>query len=170
MAFDPAVVSDLYLTLLHGNFMRATGAAFERALRHAVRELDETHARALLAGGWRERLTAAWVSGLRDERALIPRLSELLLESAVPFAGQGYCAALAAMPGDESRAGLGAYLDAYLPRLDLDYDQPWACAALELVGPADHARFGPACAAFAAKHRAQPVPIAAMIARLRTFV
>ncbi len=125
-------VSALYLLLLHGSEREAKRLGFRRDLRMAVRRLNRADVEALLGVAWRESLVGAWISGLKGWRELIPRLSELLLASASCYAGQGYCGALALMPCEESAATLRAYLDRYLPRPDLDYDQRWALAALRV--------------------------------------
>jgi hypothetical protein len=135
-------VSALYLSLLNGNFHppRASEAewlAFRQDLRLdlrlAARDFHPADAEALLGVAWRESLVAAWISGLKGWRELIPRMSELLLASATCFAGQGYCGALALMPCEASAAALRAYLDRYVARPDLDYDQRWALAAIRIV-------------------------------------
>lgn len=128
-------VSALYLELLHGNFNpgRSSDPSVLRDVRGAMRELDLDDLAALLNEGWRERLVAAWLAGLGARRELLPRLSAMLLASETCFAGQGYCAALACMPCEASARALIAYLDVYLARPDLDYDQRWAIAALYII-------------------------------------
>lgn len=176
-------VSALYLVLLHGNFhslprSKAERLVFREDLRKAVCQLDRADVQALLGSAWRESLVAAWISGLMGWRELIPRMSELLLASSTCFAGQGYCAALALMPCEASAAALKAYLDRYLARPDLEYDQRWALAALRVVDR----RLGTDCAStymapggawetFCARQRCPPdrgiPPLESLIATLQ---
>lgn len=126
-------VSPLYLELLHGNFHRGARGDTLDEVRRVAQAFERSDALALLDGGWRERLVAAWLVGVCKYEDLIPRLAELLLASETYFAGQGYCGALAMMPCEASAAALVAYLDRYLARPDLFYDQLWAMAALQFV-------------------------------------
>lgn len=84
----------------------------------------------LLEGDWRARLTAAVLAGLTRRTALRDRIGTLLLASELVYAGQGYCFALASFGTPRDAAVLTEYLDRYLPRTPLRYDQPWALAAL----------------------------------------
>ncbi|WP_308190575.1 DUF6000 family protein [Streptomyces sp. HPF1205] len=100
----------------------------EDAGRITPRELD-----ILLDGGWRERKTAAWLIAVAGRSGFRDRLGELLLASEGPYAGMAYCVALATF-GTSADAGLlAAYLDRYLARFDLDYDQGPAIGALLLI-------------------------------------
>ncbi|APU44581.1 hypothetical protein BSL84_21625 [Streptomyces sp. TN58] len=57
-------------------------------------------------------------------------IGDLLLASEVCYSGSAYCFALARF-GTHADAGiLATYLDRYLPRTDLHYDQPTALGAL----------------------------------------
>jgi hypothetical protein len=153
-------VSALYLPLLNGNFMRATpidALDFERALATALRELEERDIREMLRAGWRERLVAAWIVGLRQWGRFIEPIAQRLIESEVPYAGQGYCAALASMPNEQSRHALRAYLDV---ERDEELDEPWALAALEIVAPGDLWRY--------ARKKHAPIDLAGMLERART--
>ncbi|QCX82570.1 hypothetical protein C9F11_46350 (plasmid) [Streptomyces sp. YIM 121038] len=58
------------------------------------------------------------------------RLGELLLASEVCCTGLAYCVALASFGTPEDADHLTAYLDRYLGRPDLDYDQLVAMGAL----------------------------------------
>lgn len=79
---------------------------------------------------WRPRLVAAYLIGLDRRTRFRETIGELLLASEVCFSGQGYCFALAALGADHDADILAAYLDRYLPQVDLRYDQCWALAAL----------------------------------------
>jgi hypothetical protein len=134
-------VSPYYLYILHANYFRQLSGEkqviFNQQVMAALRELDEVVMSKLIVPfdnpnvpGWREHLTGSWFCGLKRWHQFGPTIGKLLLASEVCYAGQGYCFALACFANDESVAYLTAYLDFYLPRLDLDYDQQWAMPAL----------------------------------------
>ncbi|MGH4033472.1 DUF6000 family protein [Actinomycetota bacterium Odt1-20B] len=121
-----------YLRLNHGIF-RLT----ERRLDRFARELARTaHALTprelgiLLDSGWRERKTAAWLIAIAGRTEFRPRLGKMLLADEMPFAGHAYCITLATFGTEEDADLLSAYLDRYLARPDLDYDQVSAIGAL----------------------------------------
>lgn len=102
-----------------------------------VRDLGEDAGRittqeiaTLLEGGWRERRTAAWLVGVSGRTEFRERLGELLLASEVCCAGPAYCVALAGFGTPRDADLLTAYLDRYLRRPDLAYDQTVAMGAL----------------------------------------
>ncbi|MFI1092885.1 DUF6000 family protein [Streptomyces sp. NPDC020917] len=125
-----------YLKLLHGNFLRLDEAdgsrkEFLRDLATAAQQITPDELTALLAeSDWRPRLTAAWLIGLDRRMQFRSRIGELLLESRLCFSGQGYCFALARFGSEADAQLLTAYLDRYLKRSDLQYDQAWAIGAL----------------------------------------
>ncbi|MGW3655844.1 DUF6000 family protein [Streptomyces sp. NPDC005151] len=66
---------------------------------------------------------------MRSREASAP-VGDLLLASEVCFSGGVYCFALARFGTHADAEILTAYLDHYLPRTDLRYDQPAALGAL----------------------------------------
>ncbi|MFC9266822.1 DUF6000 family protein [Streptomyces zhihengii] len=117
-----------------------------------VRELGEDAAAItpreltlLLEGGWRERKTAAWFIAVARRREFRGLLGEMLLASEVGYAGTAYCVTLATFATTADADLLAAYLDHYLRRPDLYYDQPAALGALlhvdERLGTEQAARF-----------------------------
>ncbi|MFJ2818253.1 DUF6000 family protein [Streptomyces sp. NPDC091279] len=108
-------------------------AVFMRELGRAAGEVTPRELGVLLDGGWRERKTAAWLIAVARQTAFRERLGELLLASEGPYAGQAYCVALATFGTSADAALLVAYLDRYLRRPDLFYDQPAALGALLLL-------------------------------------
>jgi len=118
---------------------------FTTALVRDARKISDRNLDRMLLGGWRRRLTAAWLIGLDRRRHYRERLGGLLLESAGPYEGGGYCFALARFGQDEDAEILVAYLNRYLPRPDCHYDQDCAMGALlyldELLGTDHAARF-----------------------------
>lgn len=124
-----------YLRLLHGNLLRLAEperTGFFRALGRDAAAVDDAELSLMLgtSSGWRERLTAAWMAGISSRTGLREQIGGLLIESAQVYAGQGYCFALACFATADDADLLRAYLDKYLQRPDLVYDQRWAMSAL----------------------------------------
>lgn len=126
-----------YSKLLHGNFAGMMSDAerepFLRDLAEDARTITDDELGELLAADWRPRITAAWLIGTDRRTAWRGRIRELFLESGLVFAGQGYCFALARFGTLADAEILVSYLDQYLARPDLRYDQEWALAALHHV-------------------------------------
>ncbi|MFF2368549.1 DUF6000 family protein [Streptomyces sp. NPDC058122] len=115
---------------------------FMKKLGKVAGEISPRELGTLLDGGWRERKTAAWLIAVAGRTVFRERLGELLLASEGPYAGQAYCVALATFGTSADVAPLAAYLDCYLARPDLAYDQEAALGALLLLDAklgADHA-------------------------------
>ncbi|MFE0730563.1 DUF6000 family protein [Streptomyces antibioticus] len=108
-------------------------ARFMKKLGKAAGEISPRELGTLLDGGWRERKTAAWLIAVAGRTEFRERLGELLLASEGPYAGQAYCVALATFGTSADADLLVAYLDRYLPRPDLYYDQTAALGALLLL-------------------------------------
>jgi hypothetical protein len=87
----------------------------------------------LWSRGWREALMASWWAAVWQWPETVDRVEPLLIPTRSSFEGQAHCLALTQVRSPRSRAVLMRYLDEYLPRPDLDYDQPWAMAALKLA-------------------------------------
>ena len=130
------LVKPFYLDVLGGNLLHAVPdarGAIEQAIRAAARTIRPGELADLLRRGWREALMAGWWAAVVDERALLGPLGERLLASEMPYAGQFATVALARFGADgdtEAVDYLADYLDLYLERPDLDYDQGWALGAL----------------------------------------
>ncbi|MFF9041024.1 DUF6000 family protein [Streptomyces sp. NPDC014892] len=125
-----------YGELLSGRFLRFEGATRRRFLHPLLADassITDADLEALLFEGWRPRLTAAWLIGVSRRTSFRARLGELLLASETVYAGLGYCFAPARFGTQEDAELLAAYLDRYLPRTDLRYDQPVAMGALLYV-------------------------------------
>ncbi|SBT40917.1 DUF6000 family protein [Micromonospora auratinigra] len=122
-----------YLGLLGGRLARAD-SGFVHALRRDAEEIGDEELTLLLQPGgtpdWRPRLVAAYLIGIGRRTRFRETIAHLLLASESCYSGQGYCFALAAFGTGRDAEILSAYLDRYLPRLDLRYDQHWALAAL----------------------------------------
>jgi hypothetical protein len=124
-----------YLTL-GGGLLGISGrerAEFTRKLGEAASEISPRELGVLFDGGWRERKTAAWLAAVAGRTEFRERLGELLLASEGPYAGQAYCVALSTFGTSADADLLVAYLDRYLRRRDLYYDQTAALGALLLL-------------------------------------
>ncbi|MFE6160719.1 DUF6000 family protein [Streptomyces sp. NPDC056486] len=106
---------------------------FARALGEDARLITPHELITLLKGGWRERRTAAWLIAVSHRTEFRERLGELLLASEMGGAGSAYCVALATFGTSDDAELLTSYLDRYLRRPDLAYDQPIALGALLFV-------------------------------------
>jgi hypothetical protein len=79
---------------------------------------------------WRPRRVGAHIVALRQLDELTELVGRLLLRSDVCFAGSSYCLALAQLNTPKSRQFLHEYLDYYLTRSDLSFDQGAAMGAV----------------------------------------
>ncbi|MGW1963708.1 DUF6000 family protein [Streptomyces sp. NPDC001935] len=103
---------------------------FVHALAADAKAVSDAELTILLEGSWRERRTAAWLAAVSRRDHFRERLGALLLESELCCAGGAYCVALASFGTARDADLLAAYLDRYLRRPDLAYDQPTAMGAL----------------------------------------
>lgn len=139
------VTPDRRYLKLGGSLLGMSGrdrTKFLRKLGQAAGEISPRELDTLLDRGWRERKTAAWLVAVAGRSEFRDRLGELLLASEGPYAGQAYCVALAVFGTRADADLLVAYLDRYLRRPDLYYDQTAALGALLLLDAklgADHA-------------------------------
>lgn len=96
---------------------------FLRALREDAEVVTAEEIGVLLEGGWRERRTAAWLVAVGGRTEFRERVGGLLLESQVCCAGLAYAVVLAGFGTGRDAELLAAYLERYLRRPDLGYDQ-----------------------------------------------
>ncbi|MFJ6689581.1 DUF6000 family protein [Streptomyces sp. NPDC091294] len=122
-----------YLVLNSGRFLSPRWRHTTRFTRHLLTDaaaITDEELEALLGYEWRSRLTAAWLIGVDHRERFRARIGDLLLDSEVCYSGSAYCFALARFGTHADAEILTAYLDRYLPRTDLHYDQPAALGAL----------------------------------------
>ncbi|MEU9398424.1 DUF6000 family protein [Streptomyces sp. NPDC048242] len=122
-----------YLELGSARILRPGWPHAERFARQVIEDaatITDAELEALLAYEWRSRLTAAWLIGVDRRASFRERLGDLLLASEVCYSGSAYCFALGRLGTHADAEILTAYLDHYLPRTDLHYDQPAALGAL----------------------------------------
>jgi hypothetical protein len=103
---------------------------FARSLIDDAAAITDAELNALLGYEWRSRLTAAWLIGVDRRTSFRERIGGLLLASEFCYSGGAYCFALARFGTQADAEILTAYLDHYLPRADLRYDQHAALGAL----------------------------------------
>ncbi|MFB6837461.1 DUF6000 family protein [Streptomyces sp. NPDC056361] len=122
-----------YRELKSGRVLRPGWPHTERFARHLIDDaatITDAELEALLGYEWRSRLTAGWLIGIGRRATFRERIGDLLLASEFCFSGGAYCFALARFGTHADAEILTAYLDHYLPRTDLRYDQPAALGAL----------------------------------------
>ncbi|MCX4654922.1 DUF6000 family protein [Streptomyces microflavus] len=122
-----------YLVLKSGRFLRPEWPHTERFAHHLIDDsatITDAELEALLGYEWRSRLTAAWLIGVGRRAPFRERIGGLLMASEFCFSSSAYCLALARFGTHADAEILTAYLDRYLPRTDLRYDQPAALGAL----------------------------------------
>ncbi|MFG2358635.1 DUF6000 family protein [Streptomyces sp. NPDC048521] len=121
---------------LGGNLLRMQSPEYDRFVRRLSEDskvITAEEITTLLEGGWRERRTATWLVAVSRRTEFRERLGELLLASEVCCAGSAYCVTLASFGTPRDSELLVAYLDRYLRRPDLAYDQTAAMAALLFI-------------------------------------
>lgn len=91
---------------------------------------DSLIGRMLATCNWRPRLTAAYFAAITCRVTFCTQIGRLLLRSDLCYAGRGYALALARFNSQESVNFLTKYLDHYLRRPDLFYDQGDVLGAL----------------------------------------
>jgi hypothetical protein len=122
-----------YRDLKSGRVLRPGWPHAERFTRHLIDDaatITDAELESLLGYEWRSRFTAAWLIGVGRRATFRERIGDLLLASEFCFSGSAYCFALARFDTHADAEILTAYLDRYLPRTDLRYDQPAALGAL----------------------------------------
>ncbi|MFJ2397399.1 DUF6000 family protein [Streptomyces sp. NPDC087843] len=121
---------------LGGGLLRMENPAcgrFMRDLREDAGLITADEIAKLLEGGWRERRTAAWLVAVSRRTEFRERLGALLLASEVCCVGLAYSVALASFGTARDADLLAAYLDRYLCRPDLAYDQTVVMGALQFI-------------------------------------
>ncbi|MFG2592024.1 DUF6000 family protein [Streptomyces sp. NPDC048438] len=122
-----------YRDLKSGRVLRPGWPHAERFTRQLIddaRTITDAELEAILGYEWRSRFTAAWLIGVGRRATFRERIGGLLLASEFCFSGGAYCFALARFGTNADAEILASYLDHYLPRTSLRYDQPAALGAL----------------------------------------
>jgi Family of unknown function (DUF6000) len=82
---------------------------------------------------WRSRIVGAYFAAINSYVDFEDVIGRSLLKSEVCYAGSGYCLALASFATEGAKEFLTTYLDYYLSRKDLWFDQADAFCALEYL-------------------------------------
>lgn len=114
---------------MHG-FSSAERGEFVRSVARDAAQITPAELEILLDSGWRERRTAAWLIAIAHRTEFRDRLGSLLLASEMPYAGEAYCVALTCFGTSADADLFVTYLDRYLLRPDLHYDQGVVLGAL----------------------------------------
>jgi hypothetical protein len=136
---EATLVEQCHPHFLHANFLllhndEAMRASFESKLRGVLRTADAARVASLLSGrGPRRLLVGAWIAGIVRDATCLPRIGALLVESDVPFLGQGCAFYLARVGGPEAAGYLSEYLSHWLPVGERKLDQDWVAGALAHV-------------------------------------
>jgi hypothetical protein len=110
---------------LGGSSLRLRGPErdlFMRELAEAAREITPAELDVLFDGGWRECRTASWLVAVAGRTEFRSRIGELLLADGGPYK-EAFCIALATFGTSADADLVCQYLDRYLPRADLVWDQ-----------------------------------------------
>ncbi|WDE10641.1 DUF6000 family protein [Thalassomonas haliotis] len=83
---------------------------------------------------WRSRSVGAYFTALEDFKEMEVNIGNLLLRSDVCYAGRSYCLALASFSTPLAIDFLNQYLEYYLKKPDLWFDQNSAMSALAYIG------------------------------------
>ncbi|MBI5297180.1 MAG: hypothetical protein HY869_17015 [Chloroflexi bacterium] len=130
-------VQPFYLQILHGNYYGLSEdkkASFNDKVKSGLELINsDIVSQLLLSFGWREQITGSWFCGLKGWSQFADIIGTKLLESKVTYAGQGHSFALACFANEDSVKYLTQYLNFYLPKNDLVYDQAWVMPALMWV-------------------------------------
>ncbi|MEU4986281.1 DUF6000 family protein [Streptomyces sp. NPDC021969] len=121
---------------LSGSLLRMQTPEYDRFMRDLCEDaglITTDEITTLLEGSWRERRTAAWLIAVSRRTEFRERLGELLLASEVCCVGLAYSVALASFGTERDADLLASYLDRYLCRPDLAYDQSVVMGALQFI-------------------------------------
>ena len=103
-----------------------------KAFADTSKEIDKDIVLKLLSDfDWRTRITGAFFAAINNYQEFEDIIGKHLLKSEVCYAGSGYCLALATFGTDNAKNYLTTYLNYYLDRKDLFFDQADAFCALE---------------------------------------
>jgi hypothetical protein len=123
-------IAPFYMSILSHELSNADEATI-KAFAEAAREINPDIVKTLLGDfNWRPRITGALFSAVNEYKEAEDIIGKHLLKSEVCYAGVGYCLALATFGSDNAKDYLTSYLEYYLDRTDLWFDQVPAFCAL----------------------------------------
>ncbi|GHF07293.1 hypothetical protein E5082_14520 [Streptomyces griseoluteus] len=121
---------------LGGSLLRMPSPASDRLMRDLREDaglITPSEIAKLLEGSWRERRTAAWLVAVSRRTEFREDVGRLLMASEVCCVGVAYSVTLASFGTARDADLLAAYLDRYLRRPDLPYDQTVVMGALQFI-------------------------------------
>ena len=129
-------------------YLNLPGPEFDAEFDRVSADIDAPLVETLLREfNWRHRIVGGYFAAIRNIVEAEDLIGTLLLRSDLCYAGQGYCLALARCGNASALRYLTTYLDYYLDRPDLWYDQGDAMGAVAYLdrvhGRNDLARFLP---------------------------
>jgi hypothetical protein len=107
-----------------GNFLKSLKTIYQEITPELVEKL-------LTEFDWRPRLTGAFFAALKQFKLFEDHIGRLLLRSDLCFAGRLYCVALVEFNSTNGLGYLRRYLEYYLAKPDLEYNQGEAMGALK---------------------------------------
>jgi len=123
---------DKWVVPFYMNSLSNSDDATIKAFAIAAKEIDISIVLKLLSDfDWRTRITGAFFSAINNYQEFEDLIGRHLLKSEVCYAGSGYCLALTTFATENAKSYLATYLDYYLDRKDLWFDQADAFCALE---------------------------------------
>jgi hypothetical protein len=122
---------DKFVSPFYRVSFRSVDGQFIDSLKAVYREIKPTTVERLLTEyDWRPRLTGAFFAALKSFNSCEDHIGRLLIRSDLCFAGKLYCVALAEFNSPIGLDYLRKYLEYYLTRPELDYDQGDAMGAI----------------------------------------
>jgi hypothetical protein len=123
-----------WITPFYINSLEQLDAKAVAAFDHAAMKINQPIVAKLLGdSNWRSRIVGALFAATMGYKEFEQIIGRSLLKSESCFAGSGYCVALTTFGTDDSRNFLITYLDYYLGRKDLWFNQADAYCALEYL-------------------------------------
>ncbi|RZU34904.1 hypothetical protein EV284_4506 [Streptomyces sp. BK022] len=125
-----------YKKLLSGSFIRADrkqATEFAASMIDDGREIATNELTELLAGDWREILTACWLIGFGKRCEFQPELHSLVEKGPVRRTGKGVAFALARFCHPSDAYALKRSLERSLPDLTNRESQPWCLGSLLFI-------------------------------------
>jgi hypothetical protein len=126
--FRNKYIIPIYMNLLGMNQYKRK---LKRKAKNVVNDINEEIVSRMLGDfNWRTRSTGAFFSAIKGYSEFQGSIGNLLLKSEVTYAGESYCLTLAEFNNSKSIYFLNEYLDYYLTKPDLWFDQNHAMGAL----------------------------------------
>ena len=122
---------DKWVIPFYGTGLSEDVESYAAALKPLLPELtSDVYSKLFAEMNWRPRLVAAHFAAILNDRSYEELIGHLLLRSDVCFAGSAYCLALARFNTSGAIDYLRQYLDYYLTRNELFFDQGDAIGAI----------------------------------------